>query len=106
MMILIVKEFIVMNMDKFIQRIRVIMKEQFVFKRDDLIRRIKANKDYPLQQIYTALSKLINDQNEYITDMFGASWTFSKPRSVLYVSTVRTRQYTNSTISKKSYNPL
>ena len=65
------EEFIVMNMDKIIQRIRVIMKEQFVFKRDDLIRRIKAKKDYPLQQIYTALSKLTNDQNEYITDMFG-----------------------------------
>ena len=47
------------------------MKEQFVFKRDDLIRRIRANKDYPLLQINTALSKLIDDQNEYVSDMFG-----------------------------------
>ena len=65
------EEFIIMNMDKIIQRIRVLMKEQFIFKRDDFIRRIRANKDYPLMQIYTALSKLVDDKNEYVSDMFG-----------------------------------
>ena len=70
------EEFIIMNMDKIIQRIRVLMKEQFIYTRYDLIAHIRAHKDYPLMQIESALNKLVNEKNEYITDMFRASWTF------------------------------
>ena len=65
------EKFIIMNMDKIIERIRTLMKEQFVYKRSHLIERIKVRKDYPLMQINEALSHLIDDKNEFITDMFG-----------------------------------
>jgi len=65
------ERFIVMNMDKIVERIRSLMKEQFLYKRTDLIARIRVRKDYPLMQINEALSYLIDDKNEFITDMFG-----------------------------------
>lgn len=63
--------FIVMNIDKIIRRISNLIKEQFVYSKEDLINHIRANKPYPLMQINSALSQLINDKNQYITDMFG-----------------------------------
>ena len=63
--------FIIMNMDKIIHRIQMLMKEQFIYTKQDLIARIRANKHYPLMQINSALSKLVNDKNQYVTDMFG-----------------------------------
>ena len=63
--------FIVMNIDKIIRRISNLMKEQYVFSKEDLVNRIRANKPYPLMQINSALSQLINDKNQYIVDMFG-----------------------------------
>ena len=63
--------FIVMNIDKIIRRISNLMKEQYVYSKTDLVNRIRANKPYPLMQINSALSQLINDQNQYVTDMFG-----------------------------------
>ena len=65
------EEFIVMNLEKIIRRVQIIMKEQFVYKKEDLIARVRANKNYPLMQINSALSQLVNDKNLYITDMFG-----------------------------------
>ena len=65
------EEFIIMNMDKIMQRIRVLMKEQFIYTRFELIAHIRAQKDYPLMQIESALDMLVNEKNEYITDMFG-----------------------------------
>ena len=65
------EEFIIMNTEKIIQRIREIVKKQFVFKRIDLIARIRANKHYPLMQIDMALNQLVNDKNIFLSDMFG-----------------------------------
>ena len=65
------ERYIIMNMDKIVERIRALMKEQFLYKRHDLIARIGVRKDYPMMQINEALSYLIEDKNEFITDMFG-----------------------------------
>jgi len=65
------ERFIIMNMDKIVERIRSLMKEQFLYKRDDLIARIRIRKDYPMMQINEALSYLIEDKNEFVVDMFG-----------------------------------
>ena len=64
------EEFIVMNMDKIIQRIQSLMREQFVYKRNTLIASIQAHKNYSVTQIDMALNKLVNDESEYVTDMF------------------------------------
>ena len=47
------------------------MKEHYIYKKKDLIQGINRIKQYPIVQIYSALNQLINDKNEYITDMLG-----------------------------------
>ena len=63
--------FIVMNLDKILQRIRVLFRERYIYRKSELISGITAIKKYPRDQIYTALTYLIDDQNEYITDILG-----------------------------------
>jgi hypothetical protein len=65
------ENFIAMNSEKIIQKIRNLMKERFFYKKNDLIERINAQKKYPLVQIYAALTQLVGDNNEFITDRFG-----------------------------------
>jgi superfamily II DNA or RNA helicase len=67
------ESFIMMNSEKIIQKIRALMKEKFFYKKKDLIERINVPKKYPLVQIYAALTQLIEDNNEFITDKFGRS---------------------------------
>ena len=64
------ENFITMNIDKIIQRIRLLYKEQYVYEKSNLIAAITQMKRYPLDQIYSALDFLTGDNNEYITDMF------------------------------------
>jgi hypothetical protein len=65
------ESFIVMNLEVIFNRIRQLFKEEYVYHTDELISRINALKSYPDEQIYSALSQLINDKNEFITDMLG-----------------------------------
>ena len=64
------EQFILMNTDKIVHKIRSLMKERFFYKKVDLIKFINAIKKYPLVQINAALDKLVEDQNEYITDKY------------------------------------
>lgn len=63
--------FIMMNSEKIIQKIRALMKERFFYKKNDLILRINTPKPYPLVQIYAALTQVIENSNEYISDKYG-----------------------------------
>uniref|UniRef100_A0A6C0F3N8 Helicase ATP-binding domain-containing protein n=1 Tax=viral metagenome TaxID=1070528 RepID=A0A6C0F3N8_9ZZZZ len=63
--------FIIVNSDKIIQKIKQLMKERYFYKKKDLFARIKTPKDIPDIQIYAALTYLIDDNNEYITDKYG-----------------------------------
>lgn len=63
--------FIVMNMDKILQRIRIIFKEKYIYKKNNLVKSINTLKKYPLEEIYSALDFLINEKNEYIIDSLG-----------------------------------
>ena len=65
------EKFIFINNDKIIQRIRSIFKERHFFTKKELILQINANKEYPIIQINAALTQLIEDKNEYITDEYG-----------------------------------
>ena len=64
------ESFIMMNSDKILQKIRTLMKERFFYKKDDLIQRIQIPKYYPKVQIYAALTQLIEDSTEFITDKY------------------------------------
>ena len=65
------EKFIAMNSEKILQRIRMLMKESFFYKKKNLIDAIKIPKDYPEVQIYSALTQLIEDENEFIVDKYG-----------------------------------
>jgi len=65
------EKFIAMNSEKILQRIRMLMKESFFYKKNILIDAIKIPKNYPEVQIYAALTQLIEDENEFIVDKYG-----------------------------------
>ena len=58
-----------MNLEKILQRIRILFKEHYIYEKVDLINRINAIKHYSNEQINMALNVLITDKNEYINDM-------------------------------------
>ena len=65
------ESFIIMNSEKILQRIRMLMKESFFYKKDVLLKSIRTPKEYPYVQIYSALTQLIEDENEFIIDKYG-----------------------------------
>ena len=65
------ENFIVINSEKILQRIRMLMKESFFYKKDDLLNAIRTPKEYPYIQIFSALTQLIEDNNEFIADKYG-----------------------------------
>ena len=65
------ENFIVMNSEKILQRIRMLFKESFFYKKDMLLKSIRTPKEYPYVQIYSALTQIIEDENEFIVDKYG-----------------------------------
>jgi len=65
------ENFIIMNLDKILQRIRLLFKEAYIYEKSSLVAALIQIKQYPLDQIYTALNYLVTEKNEYITDMLG-----------------------------------
>ena len=65
------ESFISMNAEKILQNIRMLFKTSFFYKKDTLLQLIRKTKEYPYVQIYSALTQLINDENEFIMDKYG-----------------------------------
>ena len=65
------ENFIFANSEKILQRIRMLMKESFFYKKNVLITSIRTPKEYPYVQIYAALTQLIEDNSEFIVDKYG-----------------------------------
>jgi len=65
------EKFIMINSEKILQRIRMLMKESFFYIKDTLLKAIRTPKEYPYVQIYSALTQLIEDNNEFIVDKYG-----------------------------------
>jgi hypothetical protein len=65
------EKFIAMNSEKILQRIRMLFKETFFYKKETLLKAIRTPKEYPYVQIYFALTQLIDDENEFIVDKYG-----------------------------------
>jgi hypothetical protein len=64
------EQFIMMNTDKIVHKIRSLMKERYFYRKNELIALITAIKFYPLVQINAALEQLVEDKYEYITDKY------------------------------------
>ena len=54
-----------------VKRIRELFKEKSFYKRDELINSIVQHKDYPVEHIDFALSKLVNSRSDFIIDKYG-----------------------------------
>jgi len=63
--------FMLINSDKIIQKVRNLFRMRFFYKKRDLLQLINVPKSYPIVQIYAALTQMINDNTEYITDKYG-----------------------------------
>ena len=51
-------------------KIKELFSEGYVYKRDDIFKRIQHIKPYSGQQIDSALSRLVNDNSEIVFDFF------------------------------------
>lgn len=65
------EKFISMNFVKIKEKIKSLFKEEFFYKKRNLITRIRAHKPYPHAQIYFALSIIIDDESEVLLDKYG-----------------------------------
>jgi hypothetical protein len=69
------EKFILVNSEKLIQRIKSCFSDRidgrFFYKKPDLIAEINRVKPYPLLHIYSALTQIIEDTSEVITDKYG-----------------------------------
>jgi hypothetical protein len=65
------EKFIMLNTDKIIHKIKDLFKQKFFYIKDDLFARINYPKQYPVTQIYSALTLLIDNENDYLQDMYG-----------------------------------
>ena len=68
------ERFMAMNTDKIIQRVRDLFKERFFYRKGGskgLIAHINSVRTYSLAQINLALTQMVDDANEYITDKYG-----------------------------------
>jgi len=64
-------DYLKMNAERIIERIKNLFKDQVFYKRDVLINAINIVKQYPIEQIYYSLTYLINNKNEYLIDKYG-----------------------------------
>ena len=65
------EDFVMLNTEKLVEKIKDIFKDQYVCSKDELIQKINYIRIYPLVQIYSALNRMLNDNTEILTDMFG-----------------------------------
>ena len=68
-----VTDFIKTNNDEIIKRIRALFREHSMYKRNVLIDSINIVKQYPIDQIFYAITYLVNNKNEFLTDKYGRS---------------------------------
>jgi hypothetical protein len=64
------EKFMLMSSDNIIIRIKELFKEKFFYRKDELITRINIIKTNSLEQILYALTQLIDDKYEYVTDKY------------------------------------
>jgi hypothetical protein len=63
-------EYVRGNNGRIAQRIRELFKEQPFYSRKNLIQSLNAQKAYPIEQIYSTLTDLVSNKNEYIVDKY------------------------------------
>jgi superfamily II DNA or RNA helicase len=65
------REFVESSNGQITYRIRELFKYRHFYNRDELVTLVNEVKEYPIEQIYSALTQIIENKNEYIVDMYG-----------------------------------
>lgn len=65
------ENFIVLNSDKIIEKIKNLFREHYFYKKTNLINALNTSRVYPLSQINNALNQLITDKTEFLVDRYG-----------------------------------
>jgi hypothetical protein len=62
---------LVLNAEKVMQRIRLVFRDRYFVSKARLVALVTAQRAYPLAQIDAALSQLVDDRSERLTDKYG-----------------------------------
>ena len=65
------KTIIDFNSDKIMKRIKLLFKEHYFISKENLLKHLTINYNYPVEHINNALDIMINDKNEILFDRFG-----------------------------------
>ena len=65
------ENFVELNIERIITKIKDLYKEKYIYKKEDLIKEIIHRKKYSNIEINNALNYLVTNKNEFIFDMFG-----------------------------------
>jgi len=63
--------FIIMSIDKIIERIKSLFKERYVFTKSELLSYVKGSANYTNSQIYQAIEFLMVESNQLLEDIYG-----------------------------------
>jgi hypothetical protein len=67
--------YIRVNSEAIVQKIKMLMREEFFYRKDVLIAKINHPKPFPKVEIYAALTHIIEDVTEVVTDKYGRTGT-------------------------------
>lgn len=62
--------FIMVNIDRIINKIKMLMKDRYFYKKKELFQLVSTPKKYSTIEIYAALSRLVEENSEIITDKY------------------------------------
>ena len=65
------EKYIISNSERIVDKIKNLMKDEFFYKKNVLLDLLDVPKKYQLSEKYSALTKLIEDKNEFIVDKYG-----------------------------------
>lgn len=65
------EKYIISNSERIVEKIKNLMKDEFFYKKKVLLDLLDVPKKYQLSEKYSALTKLIEDKNEFIVDKYG-----------------------------------
>ena len=65
------ERFLIINSEIIIKKIKKLFKEKYLYTKNELIKYINQEKEFPIEQINSALDYLINNPNDYLIDLVG-----------------------------------
>lgn len=65
------EKFILLNAEKIVQKVKELFRHKFFYTKTELLAHINCPKQYPIAQIYSALTLMVDNDGDYLTDIYG-----------------------------------